>query len=140
MTLVCALVILNLGIEVPIIPAYADLVVEDSAVDRKVGGYLKDWGLDHIIVGTGKEAAETWPSPIRRPWRCWIGCCLAGWDRALPVIRALSVWNLYLYRDAHHENRKQDLLTAMEAGADDYLSKPVNAMNCRRGFWWENGF
>ena len=50
--------------KVPIIRHMRILVVEDSAIDRrKVGGYLKDWGLDHVMVGTGTEAAEILAQP-----------------------------------------------------------------------------
>ena len=53
-----------IGGKVPIIRHMRILVVEDSAIDRrKVGGYLKDWGLDHVMVGTGTEAAEILEQP-----------------------------------------------------------------------------
>lgn len=109
-------------------------MVEDSAIDRrKVAGYLKDWGLDHVIVGTGTEAAEilAQPDPPTMALLDWV---LPGIDgiELCRRIRALGVNGTYIYTVMlTTKNRKQDLLTAMEAGADDYLSKPVNADELR---------
>jgi two-component system, cell cycle response regulator len=110
------------------------LVVEDSAIDRrKVGGYLKDWGLDHVMVGTGTEAAEILEQPDP-PTMALLDWVLPGHDgiELCRRIRALGVSGTYIYTVMlTSKNRKQDLLTAMEAGADDYLSKPVNADELR---------
>ena len=109
-------------------------MVEDSAIDRrKVGGYLKDWGLDHVIVGSGIEAAEilAQPDPPTMALLDWV---LPGMDgiELCRRIRAQGVTGTYIYTVMlTAKNRKQDLLTAMEAGADDYLSKPVNASELR---------
>ncbi len=110
------------------------LVVEDSAIDRrKVGGYLKDWGLDHIIVGTGTEAVEILarPDPPTMALLDWMVPEIDGIELCRRI-RALGVTGSYIYTVMlTSRNRKQDLLTAMEAGADDYLSKPVNADELR---------
>lgn len=109
-------------------------MVEDSAIDRrKVGGYLKDWGLDHIIVGTGTEAVEILarPDPPTMALLDWMVPEIDGIELCRRI-RALGVTGSYIYTVMlTSRNRKQDLLTAMEAGADDYLSKPVNADELR---------
>ena len=47
-------------------------------------------------------------------------------------IRTLGTNEMYIYTVMlTAKNRKQDLLTAMEAGADDYLAKPVNPSELR---------
>ena len=109
-------------------------MVEDSAIDRrKVGGYLKDWGLDHVMVGTGTEAAEILQE-ADPPTMALLDWVLPGHDgiELCRRIRAKGVTGTYIYTVMlTSKNRKQDLLTAMEAGADDYLSKPVNADELR---------
>lgn len=109
-------------------------MVEDSAVDRrKVGGYLKDWGLDHVIVGSGTEAAEILAQPDP-PTMALVDWVLPGMDgiELCRRIRALGTTGTYIYTVMlTSKNRKQDLLTGMDAGADDYLSKPVNADELR---------
>jgi len=110
------------------------LMVEDSAIDRrKVGGYLKDWGLDHIIVSTGTEAAEILdqPDPPNMALLDWMVPGIDGIELCRRI-RAIGITGIYIYTVMlTAKNRKQDLLTAMEAGADDYLSKPVNADELR---------
>ena len=110
------------------------LLVEDSAIDRrKVGDYLKDWGLDHIIVANGSEAAEilAQPDPPTMALLDWMVPGIDGIELCRRI-RALGVTGTYVYTVMlTSKNRKQDLLTAMEAGADDYLSKPVNADELR---------
>ena len=104
-------------------------MVEDSAIDRrKVGGYLKDWGLDHVIVATGTEAAEilVQPDPPTMALLDWVVPGIDGIELCRRI-RAIGTAGTYIYTVMlTSKNRKQDLLTAMEAGADDYLSKPVN--------------
>ncbi|MGA2346882.1 MAG: response regulator, partial [Candidatus Sulfotelmatobacter sp.] len=40
------------------------LLVEDSYIERrKIGGYLEDWGLDHVSVGSGTEAVKLLEAP-----------------------------------------------------------------------------
>jgi len=110
------------------------LVVEDSAVDRfKVEGYLKSWGLDYTAVGSGTTALRLLEdaNPPNMALLDWV---LPGVDgiELCRRIRSLGTNGAYIYTVMlTAKNRKQDLLTAMEAGADDYLSKPVNASELR---------
>jgi diguanylate cyclase (GGDEF)-like protein len=110
------------------------LLVEDSAVDRqKVEDCLKEWQLDYIALADGEEALALLedPSPPNMALLDWV---LPGMDgiELCRKIRALSLYGTYIYTVMlTGKNRKQDLLTAMEAGADDYLAKPVNASELR---------
>lgn len=110
------------------------LLVEDSAVDRhKIGTYLKEWDLDFIAVGSGNKALKILegPTPPRMALLDWL---LPGVDgiELCKRIRGLGATGTYIYTVMlTAKNRKQDLLTAMEAGADDYLAKPVEASELR---------
>ena len=110
------------------------LLVEDSYIERhKIGGYLTDWGMDHVDVGSGTEAVkllET-PEPPNMALLDWMLPGLDGID-VCRRIRKLCAGGTYIYTVMlTAKNRKQDLLTAMEAGADDYLAKPVDPSELR---------
>jgi two-component system, cell cycle response regulator len=110
------------------------LLVEDSAVDRqKVEACLKEWGLEYVVAKSGPEAARILEGP-NPPDMALLDWMLPGMDgiELCREIRRLSLSGTYIYTVMlTSKNRKQDLLTAMEAGADDYLSKPVNASELR---------
>jgi two-component system cell cycle response regulator len=110
------------------------LLVEDSFVERhKVSAYLKDWGLDSIAVGSGTQAMKEFEA-AEPPDLVLLDWMLPGLD-GLDVcrrIRKLGANGTYIYTVMlTSKNRKEDLLTAMEAGADDYLAKPVNPSELR---------
>ena len=110
------------------------LLVEDSVIERhKVGSYLKEWGLEYAAVGSGTEAVKLLegaepPSLVLLDWM------LPGLD-GIDVcrrIRKIGTNGAYIYTVMlTAKNRKQDLLMAMEAGADDYLAKPVDPSELR---------
>ena len=109
------------------------LLVEDSYLERtKLGCFLTDWGLEHVAVGSGTEALKQIESaePPDLVLLDWLLPGLDGID-VLRRIRKLSQGN-YIYAvmltaKAH----KQDRIKAMEAGADDYLAKPVDPAELR---------
>lgn len=109
------------------------LLVEDSYIERrKIGGYLQDWGLDHVSVGNGTEAVKLLEAPDA-PELAILDWLLPGLD-GIDVLRRIRKQShgQYIYAlMLTAKNRKQDLLTAMEAGADDYLSKPVDPAELR---------
>ena len=109
------------------------LLVEDSYIDRhKVGGYLTDWGLDHVAVGSGTEAVKLLES-AEPPTMALLDWLLPGLDGIDICRRIRKLGNgSYIYTVMlTSKNRKQDLLMAMEAGADDYLAKPVDPSELR---------
>jgi diguanylate cyclase (GGDEF)-like protein len=110
------------------------LLVEDSVIERhKVGSYLKEWGLEAIAVGSGTQAVKLLeaPDPPNLVLLDWLLPGLDGID-VCRRIRKLGTNGTYIYTVMlTAKNRKQDLLMAMEAGADDYLSKPVDPSELR---------
>lgn len=110
------------------------LLVEDSVIDRhQVGGHLKDWGLEYRSVVDGLEAVKVLESsdPPNMVLLDWLLPGLDGID-ICRRIRQLGSDHSYIYTVMlTAKNRKQDLIAAMEAGADDYLSKPVDASELR---------
>jgi two-component system, cell cycle response regulator len=110
------------------------LLVEDSAVDRhNIGSYLKEWHLDFIAVDSGTKAMQILESP-NPPTMALLDWLLPGIDgiELCRRIRTLGANGRYIYTVMlTAKNRKQDLLTAMAAGADDYLAKPVDASELR---------
>jgi two-component system cell cycle response regulator len=109
------------------------LLVEDSYIDRhKIGGYLTEWGLDHIAVGSGTEAVKLLEAPDP-PTMALLDWLLPGMDGIDICRRIRKLGNgTYIYTVMlTAKNRKQDLLMAMEAGADDYLPKPVDPSELR---------
>lgn len=110
------------------------LLVEDSYIERhKIGQYLTDWGLDYQAVGSGTEAVKLLegPEPPNLALLDWMLPGLDGID-VCRRIRKLGGEKPYIYTVMlTAKNRKQDLLMAMEAGADDYLPKPVDPSELR---------
>lgn len=110
------------------------LLVEDSVIDRhQVGGHLNDWGLEYRAVADGLEAVKVLESsdPPNMVLLDWLLPGMDGID-ICRRIRQLGSDHSYIYTVMlTAKNRKQDLIAAMEAGADDYLSKPVDASELR---------
>ncbi len=109
------------------------LLVEDSYFERrKVGDYLTEWGLDYVAVGSGTEAIKLLESP-NPPEITLLDWVLPGMDGidVLRRIRKLSHGNYVYTVMLTAKKQKQDRLKAMEAGADDYLSKPVDPSELR---------
>jgi two-component system, cell cycle response regulator len=109
------------------------LLVEDSYIERrKLGAFLDDWGFEHQSVGSGTEAVKLLEGPDH-PDLVLLDWLLPGLDGidVLRRIRKLSqgtyVYTVMLTAKTH----KKDRITAMEAGADDYLSKPIDPTELR---------
>jgi two-component system, cell cycle response regulator len=105
------------------------LLVEDSAIDRQqIGCYLKEWNLEFAVAKDGLEAWSRLQSPDA-PNLVLLDWMLPGLDgiELSRRIRTLGVNGAYIYTVIlTAKDKKQDLLAAMAAGADDYLSKPVD--------------
>ena len=110
------------------------LLAEDSAIDRYlIGGCLKEWGLDLVTADNGSDAWDLLRGPDG-PTLALLDWVLPGVDgiELCRRIRTLGANGSYIYTVMlTAKDRKQDLLAAMEAGADDYLAKPVDPSELR---------
>lgn len=110
------------------------LLVEDSAIERQqIGCYLKEWNLDFVAVESGTEAWNCLQGPDA-PSLVLLDWVLPGLDgiELCQRIRTLGANGNYIYTVMlTAKDKKQDLLTAMAAGADDYLAKPVDPSELR---------
>lgn len=105
------------------------LVAEDSRVYRHlISNCLKQWDFSFVMANDGKSA-----------WEALEGECaptLAILDWVLPGMTGLELCQRIRARVENEQyvytivltskNHPHDLLAAMEAGADDYLSKPFD--------------
>src|ERR1700722_12685373 len=109
------------------------LLAGDSYIERrKLVGCLSDWGLECVAVGSGTEAAKLLESPDP-PALAVLDWVLPGIDGIdiLRRIRKASQGNYIYTVMLTAKSQKKDRILAMEAGADDYLSKPVDPAELR---------
>ncbi len=109
------------------------LLVEDSYLERtKLGCFLTDWGFDYVAVGSGTDAVKLLEgnSPPDLVLLDWLLPGLDGID-VLRRIRKLTGGNYVYTVMLTAKSHKQDRMKAMEAGADDYLAKPVDPAELR---------
>jgi two-component system cell cycle response regulator len=109
------------------------LVAEDDEISRRVlEGFLKRWGYDLLITENGLEAWQAL-SEEDAPQ-------LAILDWMMPVMDGVEVCRRVRERAAEHytyillltaKGQKQDVVEGINAGADDYLTKPFDADELR---------
>ena len=105
------------------------LLVDDSKLDRHfISDCLEKSGLEFAVAENGTDAWELLQAPDA-PTLALLDWVLPGIDgiEICRRIRTLGSNGTYIYTVMlTAKDRKQNLLTAMEAGADDYLAKPVD--------------
>jgi two-component system cell cycle response regulator len=109
------------------------LAAEDNPVFQSVlRSMLTKWGYDAIVVQNGNEAWEVLRSPDA-PRLAILDWMMPGMDgvevcrRVRADLREPYIYLLLLTA----RTEAQDLVNGMEAGADDYLTKPFNAQELR---------
>src|SRR5208283_5617256 len=110
------------------------LVVEDSAVFRKlIGDHLRSWGFGVILAECGSEAwriLQQSDSP-KLVLLDWVLPDLDGIELCHRIRQAGST-GPYVYVILLTSNdARQNMLDAMQAGADDYLVKPFDEMQLK---------
>lgn len=110
------------------------MLVEDSPVERlHIARQLENWGLEFVAANNGAEAWRILQEP-EAPTLVLLDWMLPEVDgiELCRRIRTLGTTGNYIYTVMlTAKDRKANLLTAMEAGADDYLAKPVDASELR---------
>jgi two-component system, cell cycle response regulator len=119
--------------------ATSALVVEDSAVYRKlIGDHLRNWGFGVTLATSGSEAWEILKktdSP-KLVLLDWVLPDLDGIDLCKRIREAGSSGGesiapyIYVILLTSNEGR-QNMLDAMQAGADDYLVKPFDELELK---------
>src|SRR5580765_1498133 len=107
------------------------LVVEDSAVYRKlICDQLKSWGFITIVAKNGKEAWQELEQP-GSPKLVLLDWVLPDMDgtQLCQRIRQEGSSRQYVYVILlTSKEGRQNMLDAMQAGADDYLRKPFDGL------------
>jgi len=109
------------------------LVAEDDPVSqRMLQSFLAKWGYQVIAVSSGTEALKILEGPDAPP--------LALLDWMMPGMEGPEICR-EIRKDAERpytylllltaRSQKEDLLKGLEAGADDYLTKPFDAQELR---------
>jgi two-component system, cell cycle response regulator len=105
------------------------LLAEDSAFYRRmIAKHLNEWGFDFVDARDGKEA---WKVLVQQD-----GPKLALLDWVLPEIEGIEICRRLRSRPEGSpytytvlltaKNQQKEMLEAMDAGADDFLSKPFD--------------
>lgn len=109
------------------------LAAEDNPLFQSVlRNMLTKWGYDAVVAQNGKEAWQVLRSPDA-PRLAILDWMMPGMDgvevcrRVRAEIREPYIYILLLTA----RTEAQDLVEGMEAGADDYLTKPFNAHELR---------
>ncbi|HVM91683.1 MAG TPA: diguanylate cyclase [Terriglobales bacterium] len=105
------------------------LVVDDSAVYRKlIGGYLKSWGFDAVMAETATEAARILGTPgaPKLVLLDWVLPDIEGIELCQRIRSAGSSGEYVYIIVLTGKDARQDMLDALQAGADDYIRKPFD--------------
>jgi len=110
------------------------LVVDDSAVYRKlIGDHLRSWNFGVTLATTGSEAWQILeqPNSPKLVLLDWVLPDLDGIELCQRIRQAgLSGHYVYVILLTSKEGR-QNMLDAMQAGADDYLVKPFDELELK---------
>jgi len=110
------------------------LVVDDSAVYRKlIGDHLRSWGFGVTLAESGSEAWRILeqPNAPKLVLLDWVLPDLDGIELCQRIRQAgSSSPYIYIILLTSKEGR-QNMLQAMQAGADDYLVKPFDELELK---------
>jgi DNA-binding response OmpR family regulator len=104
------------------------LVVEDDPISQRIlTSYLGKWGYDSTVVTDGQEA---WELLQTQDYPIVISDWMLPGLNGVELVRRIRDW-----RSPHGQiytvlltgkSAKEDLVAAMDAGADDFISKPFD--------------
>lgn len=109
------------------------LIAEDEPISRRVlQSFLVKWGYDVVVTEDGQQAWDKLRGPDA-PHLAVLDWMMPGVDglqvcrNVRTIERAQRTYILMLTAKTH----KDDIVTALEAGADDYLTKPFDPEELR---------
>lgn len=111
------------------------IVSEDAVFERLVTKKLTSWGHRTVSASTGTEAfARVCDEPFRVVISDWYTAGISGLElcRRIRSLKRNGYTYLIIYENnqgaaAPSRFNKEHLLTGLEAGADEYLTRPFNA-------------
>lgn len=103
------------------------LVVDDSRLQRRIlSGSLRKWGFDVIEADCGERAMEICAAaPPDLILSDWVMPGMSGLDLCR-AFRALPTDEYGYFILLTSKSEKQEIARGLDAGADDFLTKPVN--------------
>src|SRR6202035_394609 len=110
------------------------LVVDDSAVYRKlIGDHLRSWGFGVTLAETGSEAWRILQQPgsPKLVLLDWVLPDLDGIELCQRIRQAGSSGPYVYVILLTGKDGRQNMLDAMQAGADDYLVKPFDELQLK---------
>jgi two-component system KDP operon response regulator KdpE len=98
------------------------LIVEDEPqMRRALSAGLRANGFEVELAATGEDALDL--TPLKRPDVVLLDLTLPGID-GLEVVRELRAWSQVPIIVLSARGEERDKVTALDLGADDYLTKP----------------
>ena len=105
------------------------ILVVDDALDIKIylGELLRKWGFQVVFANDGVEAGELLEKEaIKLVISDWVMPHMSGVELCRSI-RSSAISHYVYFILLTGRNADNDLLAGMEAGADDFLTKPFNA-------------
>jgi DNA-binding response OmpR family regulator len=104
------------------------LVVEDDPISQRIlTNYLQKWGYEYSLA---QDGARAWELLQKEDHALVISDWLMPDVDGIELIRRIRAWNCphgHIYTILlTSKAQKEDLVAAMEAGADDFLAKPFD--------------
>src|SRR5262245_61135056 len=108
-------------------PAMKILVADDSEPERRLlAGLLRKWNYDAVLATNGAEAWQMFQAgDYRLVLTDWMMPEMSGIE-LIQQIRKLELPGYVYLMILTGRNQKEDLVEAMDAGADDLVPKPVH--------------
>ena len=108
------------------------LVAEDDrATQSRLVAYLKEWGYSPVAVSDG---AQAWDAFLTGDFKCVVSDWMMPNMNGLELVKAIRGYeqDAYVYVILlTGQTDKQDLVEGMEAGADDFVTKPFDKEELR---------
>jgi signal transduction histidine kinase len=108
-------------------PAMKILVVDDSEPERRLlAGLLRKWDYEAVLATNGAEAWEMFQAgDYRLVLTDWMMPEMSGIE-LIQRIRKLDLPGYVFLVILTGRHEKEDLVEAMDAGADDFVAKPIH--------------